>query len=117
MQDPDVLMGLATRTPGNEPKESRSEDAIYSALVPVQCDLINGHLLAPTCPVKHGYGLRQHCSAVQDWYDRDHVQEVLYPEYENLMRTLVPEAEHIFVGGHICRNPDHDSQGKGEEFG
>ena len=58
--------------------------------------------------------MRAHCSAVMDFYDNEHVQDTLYPEYENLIRSLVPEAEHVFVGGHILRNPE---AGKGDVQG
>jgi hypothetical protein len=89
---------------GSDPPSYYSSNA--SSLVPVESQLINGRLQPPTHPIEHGFGLRRHTSAVTDFYDYPHVRETLYPEYENLMRTLVPEAEHVFVGGHICRNPE-----------
>ena len=61
--------------------------------------LTNGRLLPPTHPVRDGFALRSHRSRVGDWYDYQHVQTTLYPEYENLLRALVPEASHVLVRG------------------
>ena len=61
--------------------------------------LPNGRLLPPTPPVRYGFALRSHRSRVGDWYDYQHVQTTLYPEYENLLRALVPEASHVLVRG------------------
>lgn len=76
----------------------------------VETELANGRCHPPTHPVEDGFALRAHVSAVANWYDFAGVRSTLYPEYENLVRSLVPEAEHVFVGGHICRNPEMVNQ-------
>ena len=55
--------------------------------------------------------MRAHSSAVTDFYDNEHVQATLYPEYENLIRSLVPEAEHVFVDEPAAAAAEHDGAG------
>ena len=81
-------------------KDGAGEDVGFS---PSLVNLQNGRLKT-THPVADGYALRRQVSRVTDYYDNAHVQETLYPDYVNLISALVPEAAHVFVGGHIIRN-------------
>lgn len=111
---------VASYTTGEKARATEVEDGSQSPayraggenLVPVEVQLVDGRQCEATHPIEHGYGLRVHKSAVVDWYDYQHVRETLYPEYENLIRALVPQAEYVFVGGHICRNPERVKNGE-----
>jgi hypothetical protein len=52
----------------------------------------------------NGFVLREHETAVRDFYDPDEVTSVYYPEVERLIKR-VTGAERVVVFDHIVRNP------------
>lgn len=66
-------------------------------------------LAVPPSLDPQGFALRRHSTRVQDFYDRDEVESVYYPEIERLLRTATG-ARSILIFDHTVRGAADSSR-------